>query len=201
MLEGEQGACTFRICIELRTVFMIKNKKSKIMLTTICIVIFLCIPIALVTPTQLSLVFYKENSTNIAAYLPIKQGEEFDIIFTHSIHLTDVVEKYQVTESNEIMQTEIIYEEFGIGMPSNALEGEVFEHKNGKYHVKDLHNVFPTMNIRNGKTVSKHRLVWEDDKGNHQVYFNDFFEPGAWFKVKVERLPLFKTWKEVKIHD
>src|SRR5699024_6657870 len=129
-----------------------------------------------------------------------KQGGKFDIIFTHSIHLTDVAEKYEITENNEIMQYEIIYEEFGIGMPSNALEGETFVHENGKYHVKDLQNIFPTMNIRNGKTVSEHRLVW-GDHGSHQVYFNEFFDPGAWFKVKVERLPLLQTWKEVKIHD
>jgi hypothetical protein len=158
--------------------------------------------IALFLPTQLSLVFHQENTDEIAAYLPVTEAQKFDIIWTHSIHLTDVVEKYQITETNSIMQYEIIYEQFGIGMPSNAQEGEIFESKDGKYHIENLTNVFPSMNIRNGKTVSKHRLNWEDVDGtSHQVYFNDYFEPGAWFKVEVERLSLLQIWKEVRIHD
>ena len=153
-------------------------------------------------PTQSSLVFYKENTPKIAAYLPLKHGQTFQIIFTHSIHLKDVIEKYEITEDNQIKQYEIVYEEFGIGMPSNAQEGEVFEYEDGKYHIKDLDNLFSSMNIRNGKTVSKHRLIWEDkDHQEHEVYFNDFFSPGDWFKVEYTKLSLLDTWKEVKIHD
>lgn len=153
-------------------------------------------------PTQPSLVFYQENTDQIAAYLPLKKEQSFQIIFTHSIHLTDVVEKYEITNNNDILQNEIVYEEFGIGMPSNAEEGQDFEYEDGKYHIKNLNNVFPEMNIRNGKTVSEHRLLWGDaDDMQHKVLFNDFFEPGGWFKVKYTKLSLFKTWKEVKIHD
>lgn len=153
-------------------------------------------------PTQTSLVFYKENTPEITAYLPIKQEQTFQIIFTHSIHLTDVIEKYKITKDKQIKQYEIVYEEFGIGMPSNAQEGEEFEYKDGKYHIKDLNNIFPSINIRNGKTVSKNRFIWEDaNHEEHKVYFNDFFEPGAWFHVKVAKISLFQTWKEVKIHD
>lgn len=153
-------------------------------------------------PTQSSLVFYQENTDHIAAYLPLEKQEHFQIIFTHSIHLTDVIEKYEITKDNDILQDEIVYEEFGIGMPSNAEEGQVFESEDGTYHIKNLNNVFPEMNIRNGKTVSEHRLLWGDENDmQHKVLFNDFFEPGDWFKVEYTNLSLFKTWKEVKIHD
>src|SRR5699024_8890129 len=146
---------------------------------------------------QPSLVFYQENTDQIAAYLPLKKEQSFQIIFTHSIHLTDVVEKYEITNNNDILQDEIVYEEFGIGMPSNAEEGQDFEYEDGKYHIKNLNNVFPEMNIRNGKTVSEHRLLWGDaDDMQHKVLFNDFFEPGGWFKVKYTKLSLFNTWKE-----
>src|SRR5699024_6966496 len=73
---------------------------------------------------QLSLVFKQENTNENAAYLPLKNEQSFQIIFTHSIHLTDVVEKYEITNNNDILQNEIVYEEFGIGMPSNAEEGQ-----------------------------------------------------------------------------
>lgn len=171
--------------------------KVIIALLIVCILLFLCI-----IPTQKGLVFYKENTEHIAAYLPVSAGQTFQITFTHSIHLTDVVEKYKITDEDQIEQFEIVYEEFGIGMPSNADEGESFVYEDGKYHIKNLENVFPSMNIRNGKTVSEHRLDWKDKKGNkHQVLFNDYFGQGAWFKVEVTKLSLFQTWKEVKIHD
>lgn len=176
------------------------NKQRKLtilILSTIGIMLFV-----IFYPTQRSLVFYKENTDEIAAFLPFKKEQTFQIIFTHSIHLTDVIEKYEVTEDNYINQYEIVYEEFGIGMPSNAEEGQDFEYKDGKYHIKDVDNVFSEMNIRNGKTVSEHRLLWGDKhEMQHQVLFNDYFEPGAWFKVKYTKLSLFKSWKEVKIHD
>ena len=47
-------------------------------------------------PFRKSLVFYERNTGQIAAYLPVKEGDTFQIIFTHSINLTDVIEKYRI---------------------------------------------------------------------------------------------------------
>lgn len=152
-------------------------------------------------PIKTVLVFYSENTSDIAAYVPIQPGRSFQIVFVHSIHLTDVSEKYLVTEEHQIKQFEMVYEQFGIGMPSNAQEGEEFVYENGKYHIKNMNHLFDELKIRNGKTVSQHRFIWEEKSGGEQlVYFNDYFEPGAWFTVKVKRLSLYQTWKEVKIH-
>ncbi|UJL46134.1 DUF1850 domain-containing protein [Virgibacillus sp. NKC19-16] len=165
------------------------------------------IVVVLFIPYRTALVFYEENTDHIEAFLPIKSGETFQIIFKHSIHLTDVVEKYIVTADHDIKQYEMVYEEFGIGMPSNAGPGETFAYEDGKYHLKDLDNYFSSMNIRNGKTVSEHRLIWEssnDDSSSEKEYmawFNRYFEPGAWFTVQVERLSLWERLKGVKIHE
>src|SRR5699024_585425 len=145
---------------------------------------------------------YQEDMKQSDGYDPLKKDQSVQNIFRQAIPLTDVVEKYEIINNNNILQNEIVYEELGIGMPSNAVEGQDFEYEDGKYHIKNLNNVFPEMNIRNGKTVSEHRLLWGDaDDMQHKVLFNDFFEPGGWFKVKYTKLSLFKTWKEVKIHD
>ncbi|HLR68720.1 DUF1850 domain-containing protein [Virgibacillus alimentarius] len=151
-------------------------------------------------PYKTALVFYKENTDQIEAFLPMNTGDHFQIIFKHSIHLTDVIEKYEVTRNHDIKQNEIVYEEFGIGMPSNAQEGEEFVNEDGKYYIKNLENIFPSMNIRNGKTVSEHRLVW-GNQAEYRVWFNDYFQPGAWFKLKIEKLTLSQYLKEVKIHE
>src|SRR5699024_11769556 len=109
-------------------------------------------------------------------------------------HLTDVVEKYEITNNNDILQNEIVYEEFGIGMPSNAEEGQDFEYEDGKYHIKNLNNVFPEMNISNGKTVSEHRLLWGDaDDMQHKVLFNELCELDDRFKVRYTKLSYLHT--------
>ncbi|MEQ6388650.1 DUF1850 domain-containing protein [Bacillaceae bacterium S4-13-58] len=175
-----------------------RNKMTFLVFLVLLIIIgFLFIPF------KIALVFYEENTSNQIAFLPLNKGDTFQIIFTHSIHLKDVVEKYRVTEGLTIEQYEIIYEEFGIGMPSNAEEGATFEYKDGKYHITGLNNVFSSMNIRNGKTVSKHRLVWKykNSDEEHIVRFNDYFEPGAWYRVVVQRISLWGYLKGEKIHE
>jgi len=168
----------------------------------ILITIFCFSVIVLTIPIKTTLIFYERNTDKISAYLPVEPSQTFQIIFTHSIHLTDVIEKYEVTEEFQIKQYEIVFEEFGISMSSNAEGNEEFVYENGKYHIKNMNNIFSSMNIRNGKTVSKHRFIWEDKKGKeHMIYFNKFFEPGEWFTVKVEKLSLLETWKEVKIRE
>ncbi|WP_087973715.1 DUF1850 domain-containing protein [Oceanobacillus rekensis] len=182
--------------------------KHRIKVAIIVLVLLSVLGFILLLPFRTALVFYEENTDHINAFLPISIGDSFQLIFTHSIHLTDVSEKYEVMDDYRIKQFEIVYEEFGIGMPSNAEEGEKFIYEDGKYHVKDLDNYFPEIKVRNGKTVSKNRLAWEESQSDkitpeniNIVWFNDYFDPGAWFTVKVEKLTLMEYLKGVKIHE
>src|SRR5699024_11484712 len=119
---------------------------------------------------------------DLVAYLPIKEGQTFSITFVHSIHLSDVVEKYEITNDYKIKQYEMVFEQFGIGMPSTVEGDEQLVYEGGKYYLTNLDNVFDSLKVRNGKTVSKHRLTWVDHNGNeHTVPFNDYFEPGNWY--------------------
>lgn len=173
---------------------------KKIKWLALAILVFIIVTAILFIPFWKSLVFYQENTDDIAAFLPIDEGDTFQLIWTHSIHLTDVVEKYEITENRDIKQYEIVYENFGIGMPSNALEGETFEYENGKYYIKNLKNIFPAIKWRNGKTVSRNRLVWGKEDEN-MIWFNEFFQPGAWFTIKVQSLSLWQRLRGVKIHE
>lgn len=165
------------------------------------IVLMMIIIGLLFIPFKSSLVFYDENTEDIVAYIPLKSGEKFQIIFVHSIHLTDVTEKYEITESKQIKQSEMIFSDFGIGMPSEVKEHEEIFYEDGFYHLIKMDNQFDSMKIRNGKTISKHRFVWEKDDRKHMIKFNDYFEPGAWFTVKSDKLSMLDMWKEVKIHE
>ena len=155
-------------------------------------------------PIQTALVFNDGESGELTAFLPLKENEHFSITFTHSIHLTDVVEKYRVTEDLMVEQYEIIYEEFGICMPNNAGEGEEFVYEDGKYHIKNMEHRFESLNIRNGEVVSNHRLAWtdhQDIKECCEVPFNDYFVPGDWYRVKIDEITLLDYWKGEKISE
>src|SRR5690625_1022072 len=134
---------------------------------TILIIIFSTL---LFIPFISTLVFYEENTDNIAAYIPLKSGETFQIIFVHSIHLTDVTEKYELTKDKQIKQSEMIFSDFGIGMPYEVKEHEEIFYEDGFYHLINMDNRFDSMKIRNDKTVSKHRLLGNVD---HIVKVND----------------------------
>lgn len=153
-------------------------------------------------PLKTALIFYGKDTGDIEAYLPMETGGEFELVFSHSIHRTDVTEKYTVTTDMEIEQYEIMYEQFGIGMPSNAGEGETFTYEDGVYHIKDLNNRFDEIKLRNGKTVSENRLGWEADSGGlKMVWLNDYFAPGALLTLRVEKMALWDMMKGVKIDE
>lgn len=176
-------------------------KKKKIMNFIIGVLfLILFLSLFLSFPIKKAVVFYEKNTDQITAYLPVNAGDTFQIIFTHSIHLTDVIEKYRVLPDDTIEEYEFIFEEFGIGMPSNAEEGQTFVYEDGKYHIKNVGNIFPSMKIRNGETVSEHRLVWGKND-EHIVKFNHYFQPGNWYTVKVDNLSLWQSMKGDEIHD
>lgn len=182
--------------------FAFKRKQLFITIVVILLLISATLVIIHLLSRQPLLVFLNRQTQEIEALLPVESGSRFSIIFVHSIHIKDVIEKYRVNEQNEIEQTDIIFEQFGIGMPSNAPTGAQFVTENGKYHIKNLNLIMPSMIIRNGKTVSEHRFLWVDKNNQeHQVYFNDYFKPGAWLEIKVQKLPRYFLWKEPVIHD
>ncbi|HEX6595093.1 MAG TPA: DUF1850 domain-containing protein [Bacillota bacterium] len=170
-------------------------------ITVIMLGIFLFLFCLLFVPFHEALSFYKQHTNHLEAYLSIRKGDCFHITFTHSIHLTDVVEKYEVTEDKQIKQYEIVFEQFGIGMPANTEEaGEIFLYENGKYYIKNMNRLFPSIHLRNGKTVSNHRLIW-GDRGEKIVSFNEYFDPGARLTLKIEKLSLWQRLKGEKIDE
>lgn len=173
------------------------SKKTTLIIS---IPLLLLVILVLFVPYQTALVFYKGDTHQIRAYLPIQKGDNFQMIYTHSIHLTDVVEKYNVVKDHKIKQYETVYEHYGIGMPTNAEGDEEFVYENGKYHIKNMNRIFESIDYRNGKTVSKNRIVW-GKHAEHLVWFNTYFDPGEWVTIKVKDLSLWEYWKGVEIHD
>ncbi|MGG1401007.1 DUF1850 domain-containing protein [Bacillus salipaludis] len=171
-------------------------KKCKFLKFIMYLVIFLIlITIFAAIPLQESLVFQPLHSTAKIAYIPIKDDSRFKIKYTHSIHLTDVIESYKITSDYKIQQYELEYQDFAIGMPSNAGEGERFVQKNGKYYIKNMKRIFPFFNLRIGQVRANHRVIFDQREYPLSLYI----KPGSAVKVEFRKLSIIQRWKGVNI--
>lgn len=169
------------------------NKKIIVFLP----LIFLLIIAVCFIPIFTSVVFYKEHTNEMLAYAPLKKNQNFSIKYTHSIHMSPVVETYEMTEDKEIRQVELMYEAFAIGMPSNAEGKEKFVNKDGKYYIKNMSNTFPYIYLRVGKVAANHTFISEGDA----VRMSSFTKPGSLLKIQIKKLSVWEKWKGVNIHE
>jgi len=146
-------------------------------------------------PLQEALVFEPKQMKQDFVYLPLKNDSPFQIKYTHSIHLSDVVESYQVTSDMKIKQYELMYEDFSIGMPSNAEGDEIFEQKDGKYYISNMNRILPNFILRTGQVRANHRVIYEEV----EYPLARFIKPGTSVKVEIQNLNLFQLWKGVNI--
>lgn len=66
-------------------------------------------------------------------YIALNKEQQFDMVFTHSIHRTDVKESYQVLSTGDIQLMSMQYEDVAIGMPGYAEEGQTLIYEDGVY--------------------------------------------------------------------
>ncbi|WP_080847042.1 DUF1850 domain-containing protein [Cytobacillus gottheilii] len=174
-----------------------KVKKPGIWSILLVFLIITSIVVILIIPTRQALVFEYQNTGDVLAFLPLSEQSTFKMKYTHSIHLSDVIESYRFTEENEIKQYELMYEDFAIGMPENAAKGEVFEQKDGKYYIKNMNRVFPYFDLRVGKVRANHTIIFN----NKEYPLAHYVEPGTWIRIKADKLNLLQQLKGVNMLD
>lgn len=149
-------------------------------------------------PFRQALVLQPLEQDDLLFYVPAEAGDTFKINYLHSIHLTNVIESYQLTEQRQIRQYELEYEDFAIGMPSGASEeGEVFEMKDGKYFLKNMNREFDSFVLRVGKVRANHTLLYK----KQQYPLSEVVEPGTRLKIKVKKLSILQQMEGVNILD
>jgi hypothetical protein len=148
-------------------------------------------------PQKQAIVFQPNGSSADMAYILTKEETVFQIKYTHSIHLSDVVESYKITPSQKIKQYELMYEDFSIGMPSNAEAGETFEQINGSYYIKNMKRIFPFFHLRIGQVRANHTVIFK----NEEYPLSHSITPGTSVKVEIRKLNLIDLWKGVNILD
>jgi hypothetical protein len=146
-------------------------------------------------PLQHALVFEYENTGQLVAYLKMDKGSTFQIKYTHSIHLSDVIETYEVTNTAQLKQKQLEYEDFAIGMPADAEGNEKFVKKNGHYVITNMNRTFDYIDLRVGQVVANHTLIHERRK----IPFSSFMKEGTWVRIDYRLVSLWDVLKGVNV--
>ncbi|AQQ53891.1 DUF1850 domain-containing protein [Planococcus lenghuensis] len=160
------------------------------------LIFFLLNTLVFFVPWQSSYAFIHNETGELAAYLP-KQESFFQIRYTHSIHLSDVVESYEVTKEGNFRITELQYEDFAIGMPANAGKGEVFVEEDGKFFIRNMNRILPEFSLFVGDVDLDLELMTEG-----RVYdLKEVLQRGESYTFHVEKLSLYQQVKGVKLNE
>ncbi|WP_143414504.1 DUF1850 domain-containing protein [Halobacillus massiliensis] len=147
-------------------------------------------------PVQSVLEFDVLEEKNKVVYLKIEEGGHFRIKYTHSVHLSDVIEEYEV-RNNRIYPVQLIYEDTAVGMPSNAQEGETFEMKDGKYYITGLKGYHEDITLSIGKVRAEHTLLYKENS----YLLKDFLGAGSVVKIKPGRESMWNLVRGVTFNE
>ncbi|MDN7244377.1 DUF1850 domain-containing protein [Planococcus shenhongbingii] len=160
------------------------------------LVLILLISAAALVPIKRSYVFIDNRTEQIALQLPV-EDPLFRIKYTHSIHLSEVLESYKVLKDDRLQMTGMEYEDFNIGMPSNAGDGETFGEKDGKYFITGMKRELPNFRIFIGDIDAGLSFI-----SNGQEYdLKKTLVRGQSYTFQVQRLSLIQQLRGVNIDE
>ncbi len=169
-------------------------RKRKLIILGIVLIFVLIIAII---PYKWSFVFFEQRTTHPVAYLPLENENTFQIRYTHSIHLSDVIETYKVTKNHVIQLSALEYEDFAIGMPSGAGKGENFVEKDGKYYITNMSQMLPSFNILIGDVNRDLAFRYL----GHEHNLKDYLTRGETYTFQVARLSLVDQLRGARLRE
>ena len=133
----------------------------------------------------------------ISHFIALEKQDHFEIIFTHSIHLTDVIETYRVLESNKIQLVSMQYSDVAIGMPGYAEEGQTLRYENGVYTLKYDAAVLNNFILHIGDVDNK--LDFYYNKKSFDL--KEELVRGKSYVFEVKKISLFEKVKGVHLNE
>ncbi|ATP38806.1 hypothetical protein CSE16_01570 [Solibacillus sp. R5-41] len=160
-------------------------------------VFFICCA-AVFIPFQRALVFTEtRNEEPTVNYVLLNSGNDFQIVFTHSIHLSDVIESYRVLTSNEFQLVSMKYSDVAIGMPGHAEEGQALIYENGVYTLRYDDAKLPNFTLHIGAVQQKLILQYGDEEYN----LKKNLVKGKSYFTEVRKISFYEKMKGVKLND
>lgn len=130
-------------------------------------------------------------------YIPMNDQRAFEIRYVHSIHLTDVIESYEITEKGKLRMVSMTYENLAIGMPSVAGEGETLDLKDGVYTLTYKDNVLDSFRLHIGRVDADLAIRYN----GREIDLKKYLERGKSYEFNRQRLTLYQMMKGAQLDD
>lgn len=143
---------------------------------------------------------FEETRTNNphSYYIKVSKENKFNIRYTHSIHLTDVLENYEITDSNQIRLLSMEYEDVAIGMPAHAEEGQTLSYENGKYILGFDNRKLDSFVLYVGDINQELAFIYDGETYD----LKKWLERGNAFLFEIKRISLFDKLKgDMMLHE
>ena len=173
---------------------MLSKTIQRILLSVLALILVLSAVVFI--PIEKNFVFIDNREAKLAAFLEVEE-DAFQIKYTHSIHLSEVLESYEVLPDNRIRMVELEYEDFNIGMPSNAGEGEVFVEKDGKYLITNMNKEITEFRLFVGDVDASLSFL----SSNNEYDLKETLERGKSYTIKIKRVSLFEQLEGVNLNE
>ncbi|EMR05229.1 hypothetical protein C772_02805 [Bhargavaea cecembensis DSE10] len=152
---------------------------------------------AMTVPISDAFVFTETRSENPAIhYIRQTENDRFLIRYTHSIHLSDVVETYEVTGDRQIRLVRMEYEDLAIGMPGHAEEGETFTAEDGRYTLEYENRVLDSFVLFVADIDSDLEFLY----GGRGYDLKKLLERGSSYRFEFRKLSLLELLKGVNMN-
>ncbi|MCD5324648.1 MULTISPECIES: DUF1850 domain-containing protein [Pontibacillus] len=175
-----------------------KNRRTQLVVA-ISLIAVTALAVLIFYPNRTVITFQHIRSGEELAYLPIHHQRHFQINYIHSVHLSEVIEEFEVQKDNSIKPKKLIYEDTAIGMPSNAYGDDTFEMKDEKYIITKGPSTkpLPFINLSVGQVRSKHRIVYDGES----YLLKEYVGAGTSIKIEARDVSMWQMWKGVKMSE
>ena len=129
-------------------------------------------------------------------YLTLTESTDFQITFTHSIHLTDVVESYRILPTEDIQLLSMEYSDVAIGMPSYAEEGQTLIYEDGKYTLTYDEAILPNFTLYIGDVDYDLKLQYMEQT----IDLKQQLVRGKSYFIEVRNVSFYEKIKGVELH-
>lgn len=130
-------------------------------------------------------------------YIPLKKDKDFQIIFTHSIHLSDVIESYKVTKNDQIQLMSMEYSDVAIGMPGYAESGQTLIYEDGIYTLQYERAILPNFTLY----IADIDYKLEFKYGFHRYNLKKELIRGESYLFEVKKVSLYEMMKGDKLDE
>lgn len=149
-------------------------------------------------PYERSITFKETRVENpVLVYQPLQSGTDFDIVFTHSIHLTDVTESYRVLPTSELQLLAMQYTDVAIGMPSAAEQDQTLTYENGVYTLQYHDARLKDFTLHIGDVDYKLDLHY----GGEIFALKQKLTRGKSYVLQIQKLSLYQKMKGVALGE